>query len=128
MRMKRLSLLLIVVLGGTAWAQQAGSTPNHTTSPTSGKATGITISPEEWQELRAARSTAMQTNPDLIAEDKKLSERMSALEDKLDAVMVKANPSIAPIIAKFEAGRRRPAMAANSRPTDRASQTGPEGV
>ena len=47
-----------------------------------------------------ARSAALQANPDLIVENKKLMDRMRALEDKLDAIMIKSNPTIAPIIAR----------------------------
>jgi hypothetical protein len=74
----------------------------------------MTITPEEWQELRAARSAALQANPDLISQNKKLLDKMRDFEDKVDAAMVKADPNIAPIIAKFEAGRRRSAVATTS--------------
>jgi hypothetical protein len=63
------------------------------------------ITPEEWQELRAARNAALQANPDLITEHNKLLERMRALEDKVDAAMIKADPTITPLIAKFESNR-----------------------
>ena len=113
--MKQLALLFIAGLSltGTAWAQQAGSAPASSPpnlppgAPPAG--TGqIMITPDEWQELRAARSAALQANPDLLARHNKLLERMRALEDKLDAAMIKANPAIAPIIAKFEGNRPHP--------------------
>jgi hypothetical protein len=116
--MKQSVLLFFVALSmaGTAWAQQAE--PTHNLPPGAPPAPAglsqIAITPNEWQELRAARSAAIQANPDLVAADKKLRERMRAFEDKVDAAMFKANPSIAPLIAKFEAGRQRPGMPAGS--------------
>ena len=75
------------------------------------------LTPEEWQELRAARSEAIQSDTDLTTESKKLAERMAAFENQLDAIMIKANPDIAPIIAKFEAGRRPQKSLANAAPS-----------
>jgi hypothetical protein len=66
-----------------------------------------TISAAEWQELRAARSKAMQANPDLVAEAKK-----RAYQGTLDADMVKSNPQVKPLITKFESGR--PTVASNT--------------
>jgi len=115
--MKQFTLLIMVTLSlaGTVWAQQTGTTTNSPAyspplggQPVSASPHGtsqISITPDEWQELRAARNAAIQANPDLIAENKKLLERMRALQDKVDALMIKTDPSIAPIIAKFEANR-----------------------
>jgi hypothetical protein len=123
--MKQLALLLIMALplSGTVWAQQAGSTPASPTRPPSGAPppgappTGANqITPDEWQELRAARSAAFQANPDLVAENRKLSEKMRALEDKINVAMVKADPTIGPIIAKLEANRPHPGAPAGSPP------------
>ncbi len=126
--MKRLALLSIVtvLLGGSAGAQQSGATssPSHNppVSTIPAKSSQVTITPEEWQELRGARAVALRTNPNLIAENKKLMDRMRAFEDKVDAAMVKANPTIAPLIAKFEAGRQqRPGMSGSSTPTTSAN-------
>jgi hypothetical protein len=71
--------------------------------------TAPTITPEEWQELRAARLAAIQANPDLSANQAKLVARMKAFEDKVDAAMVKQDPNMAAIIDKVEAGRQRQA-------------------
>ena len=57
------------------------------------------LTPEEQQELRAARKAAMDANPDLAAEQK-------ALQDKINAAMIKADPKVAPIIAKLEAAHQ----------------------
>ena len=116
--MKRLSLLLFVglSLAGTTWAQQAGSTHNLPSGAPPAGASKTTITPEEWQELRAAHTAALQANPDLTAEHTKLMERMRTFEDKLDAAMIKINPAIAPIIAKFEVNRPHPGAPAGSPP------------
>ena len=62
---------------------------------------------EELQELHAARSAAINAHPDLIADMEKLMGRMRALNDKIDAAMIKADPGIVPILAKVEANRNR---------------------
>jgi hypothetical protein len=64
-----------------------------------------TVTAAEWQELRADRSKAMQANPDLVAEAKKLQDKMRAYQGTLDADMVKSNPQVKPLITKFESGR-----------------------
>jgi hypothetical protein len=108
--MKRGTLLFIVslALAGSALAQQAGSPSNLTPGAPPTEANQITITPDEWQELRAARSAALQANPDFVKKHNKLLERLRTLEDKLDAAMIKADPAIAPMIAKFEANRTHP--------------------
>jgi hypothetical protein len=110
--MKRLTLLLgtVLSLAGTAWAQTT-LPANHL--PPGGQ---VTITPEEWQELRAARAAAIKANPSFIAENAKLLARMRALEDKLDAAMIKADPTITPVIAKFEANRPRPGAPTTTAP------------
>jgi hypothetical protein len=47
----------------------------------------------------------MQANPDLVAEAKKLQDKMRAYQGTLDADMVKSNPQVKPLITKFESGR-----------------------
>src|SRR5580698_608809 len=110
--MKRFMLLLILALSlsGTIWAQQTVPTPAAPPPTTPAGAPPVAanpgqITPVEWQELRAAHAAALQANPDLTAESRKLAERMHAFEDKIDAAMVKADPTLAPIIAKIEAAR-----------------------
>jgi hypothetical protein len=58
------------------------------------------LTPEERQELMAARQKAMADNPDLAAQ-------MKALQDKINQAMIKADPKVAPIIAKMEAARQQ---------------------
>ena len=57
------------------------------------------LTPEDRQELMAARQEAMQANPDL-------ADQMKALQQKINAAMIKADPKVAPIIAKVEAARQ----------------------
>jgi len=125
--MKQLALLIVVLfLAPTVWAQQAVSnttSPSHPFSgaPPSGVPSTATnqimITPAEWQELSAARTAAFQANPDLAAENRKLSEKMRALMDKINAAMVKADPTIGPIIAKLEANRPHPGAPASTLPS-----------
>ena len=74
----------------------------------------VTITAEDWQELRMARSQAIESNSDFSLESKQLADEMRAFEDKLDTAMMKADPGMAPLITKFEAGRRSQAMLVNS--------------
>jgi hypothetical protein len=72
---------------------------------------GVTITPKEWQALRAARSLAMQVNPGLMLESEKLAERMQAWEAAVDAAMVKGDSGMAPLVARFGADRSETAQA-----------------
>ena len=67
----------------------------------------FTITPDELMELHTARSAAINAHPELIAENQKLMDKMHALNDKIDAAMIKIDPGVAPIIAKVEANRNR---------------------
>ena len=71
-------------------------------------APSVTLTPEDLQGLRTARAKALQTNPDLVANAKKIADQMRAFEDKLDAAMIKADPNVSPLIAQFEGGRKAP--------------------
>ena len=73
----------------------------------------INLSPADWQKIRTARAQAMQFNPEFSAEAKKQDEAKGMFEDKMDAAVLKADPQMAPLIAKFEAGRHLEAVAAN---------------
>jgi len=122
--MKQLALFIVVLsLAPTAWAQQASNTtlpihpsPGATPGVPISEANQIMITPAEWQELSAARTAAFQANPDLVAENRKLSEKMRDVMDKINAAMVKADPTIGPIIAKLEANRPHPGAPVGSPP------------
>jgi hypothetical protein len=64
-----------------------------------------TLSPDEWQELRMARMAALKANPELITKAVQLSEKLRQFEQKLNAAMLKTDPNIAPVLAKFAANR-----------------------
>jgi len=105
--MKRILLLLALgaFLSVPAFAQSQGSAgtstqtaPKHDGPPVGRHMDGLT--PEEHHELMAAHQAAMQANPDLEQEQK-------ALQDKINAAMIKADPNVAPIIAKMEAARQK---------------------
>jgi len=76
----------------------------------------IKLTPEDMQELRTARTQALQTNPDLMANAKTLADQMRAFQGKLDAAMIKADPNVSPLIAKFEGGRKAPEAAPAPQP------------
>lgn len=77
----------------------------------------------EKQELKAAHDAAIQANPSLGTEGKDLGDQMRAAREagqkpsddllaqmqayhkKLNAAMIAADPNVAPIIAKMDAGR-----------------------
>jgi hypothetical protein len=64
------------------------------------------VSPSEFQQLRAARDAVLQANPDLAGEYKQIITDMQAQQDKFDAAMIKADPKVAPIVAKLVALRQ----------------------
>ncbi len=74
----------------------------------------VTMTPEDWQELRSARNAAVAADADLKGSTTKIADKMRSLEDKLDDAMLKADPSLAPIIAKFEAGRHAQGIAVST--------------
>ena len=110
--MKRLIMLLFVAglaLTGTAWAQQAESTSASKSPPgeTHAEAVPTIITSDEVMELHEARSAAIRAHPELIADMQKLMEKSRVLEARINAAMIKADPGIAPLIAKVEARRNR---------------------
>jgi len=74
----------------------------------------INLTADEWQRLRVARTEAIQSNPSFSVEAKKQADDMRVFEDKLDATMLKADPQLAPVIARFETGRHPQAVAADA--------------
>jgi hypothetical protein len=104
--MKRTLLLLtmgaLLTVPALAQTSVSGTTtsnfpPPHPHDGPGGHMGGLT--PKVRQELMAARQEAMQANPELAAEQK-------ALQEKINAAMIKADPNVAPIIAKLEAARQ----------------------
>jgi len=111
--MKRTFLLLtmgaFLTLPSLAQTQQSGpaGAPPHPvkghdgdSGPGPGSDRMGRLTPEEREELKAARQAAFQANPDLL-------DQMKAVQDKINAAMIKADPKVAPIIAKQEAARQQ---------------------
>ncbi len=61
---------------------------------------------EEMQELHQAHDAALQADPNLAAEDKEMKEKMDAFRKKMDEAMIKADPNVAPILAKLQAAHQ----------------------
>lgn len=64
------------------------------------------LSPEERQKLQAARQKAMQ-DPAVQAAHAKMRAVHKEFRDAMRAAMLKADPSIQPILNKIPAGNRR---------------------
>ena len=112
--MKRILLVLSLgaFLAAPAFAQSAGTNtppanpPPHGPGgpPPGGHLGGMNVlTPEERDQLKSAHDAALAANPALDAEFKDLQEKQKALQEKIKAAMIKADPSVAPILAKMEA-------------------------
>jgi 2-oxo-4-hydroxy-4-carboxy--5-ureidoimidazoline (OHCU) decarboxylase len=64
-------------------------------------AEGDVLSFADWQKIRAARAAALQANPDLVSSQKALKDKKEALDAKVDATLVKADPSLAGLVGKL---------------------------
>jgi hypothetical protein len=64
------------------------------------------ITQSDYQKLKAAREATMQTNPELQAEYKEILSDLDAQQSKLETAMIKADPKVAPIIAKLKQMRQ----------------------
>jgi hypothetical protein len=64
------------------------------------------LSPEERQKLQSARQKAMQDPAVQTAHDK-MRQAHKEFQDAMRAAMLKADPSIQPILGKIPAGNRR---------------------
>ena len=50
----------------------------------------------------AAHDAAIKADPSLETEQKDLEEKQKALRKKMDEAMIKADPKVAPLLAKFK--------------------------
>jgi hypothetical protein len=64
------------------------------------------VAQAQWQELRNARTKALE-DPTLAAEYKSILDDAKAAQRDFDSAMVKADPHVAPIVAKLVALRDR---------------------
>ena len=51
---------------------------------------------------------ALKANPSLVTTASQLNEKLRQFEQKLNAAMLKTDPNIAPVLAKFAASRPAP--------------------
>jgi hypothetical protein len=102
--MKRLLLVLTIsaALGSTAFAQ------SDSTTPPSGPPPGHhgMLTKEQHDELKAAHDAALKADPTLATEDQQLKAENDAFHKKLDEAMIKADPSVEPLLKKMEAEHR----------------------
>lgn len=66
------------------------------------------LTPAEWQHIQAARQAALKANPDFDQKAMQLAAQLQALQQKVDAAMAKADPNVAPIMAKLDGGHPPP--------------------
>jgi len=109
----------IMLLAATPSTDVSSPSPNPKPSPVQ---TGIPLRPngpplnpnavtaQEWQELLAARTAALQANPDLMSNANEISQKMRDFQQRLNAAVIKTNPSLAPFIAMMEHGGLRPPL------------------
>ena len=64
------------------------------------------LSPEERQKFEAARQKAMQ-DPSVQAAHDKMRQAHKEFQEAMRAAMLKADPSIQPVLNKMPAGHRR---------------------
>ena len=74
----------------------------------SGQPEDMNMTPAEIDEFHADTEAALRANPDLVIENQNLQERFQAYTDKLHAAALKADPSIAPILAEIDAAKSGP--------------------
>ena len=58
------------------------------------------LTPEEHQEVMAARKAALNANPDL-------AEEQETLQKKINDAMIKVDPKVAPLLAKMDAAHKK---------------------
>lgn len=67
---------------------------------------GAGLSEEERSKMMAAREKALADEPSLKREAEEAWAKLRELQERLNAAMIKADPSVAPIIEKQTAGMR----------------------
>jgi len=92
------------------------ASPNGTTKPAP-NTPAVKLTTEDMQELRTARTAAIQANPALLTGNKAIGDQMRDFQIKLDAAMIKIDPTIAPVIAQFQNDRKPPASPAPTTPS-----------
>ena len=75
---------------------------------------GANLTPEEKQKVMTARHTAMQ-DPTVMAAKQKMQAAAKEMHDAMDAAMLKADPSIKPILDKMPKGQHERHMGGEER-------------
>jgi len=108
---------MALVIAGSAFsalAQESGST-TPTPAPLGHKFQGRGghmlaawkfLTPEEQQKLMAVRKS-LKNNPEFMQAREKMKEQAKAFRETRRAAMLKADPTIAPILEKLEAARKQ---------------------
>jgi Spy/CpxP family protein refolding chaperone len=93
---------LALCLTGSVWLK-ADDTDSSPPPPDDGghHHFGGDLSHDDWAKLKAAHEAAIQANPDLAAEEKQLHEMQKDYMQKMHDAMVKADPSVEPILEKM---------------------------
>lgn len=81
------------------------------------------ISPDDWQKIRAARLDAIKANPNIESKGMAMAADLRAFQAKLNAAMLKADPSVAPVIDRLST----PASGPKIVPVSASSATKPIG-
>ena len=108
--------MALVLAGSTfsALAQESGST-TPTPAPLGrglhGRGGHImaawkSLTPEEQQKLMVVRKS-LKNNPEFVQAREKIKEQAKAFRETRRAAMLKADPTIAPILEKLEAARKQ---------------------
>ena len=94
-------LLSLSTVTSVAIADNITPHPSPQTNSSVPPPSTISLSASEWQELRSARMAALKNNPALLGKASQLKEKIAAFDQKLHSAMLKTDPTIAPILAKF---------------------------
>lgn len=124
-----LVLIFFIVVAAVAWAAWAGhqrsntvissAAPNVVAAPSTAHPNVAHPAPSnlmisgEWREYHALQQKTLAENPELAAEYKAILNQMEAQQKALEAAMVKADPKVAPIVAKLDKIRQHNTLASS---------------
>lgn len=74
--------------------------PTHAASPATVDPT--TLLPQEWSAFRYERLAVLRSQPKLNAQDQALTREIQTQQGKVEAAMIKADPTVAPVLARLE--------------------------
>ena len=135
--MKKPAVIIICAIAACAvgfgiWTTHKESSKTALANSSSNPATGVgvkpasppptsstSIKPGDWQEFHSDRETALKADPELASEYKALLTEMDKQQKDLESAMIKADPKVAPVIAKLELMRKPGAATPVGSPTDK---------